>query len=273
MLAFLVRGSGSVDDIRTRKDIPAGLDSDGDGLTDTMEMSTYGTSPYYVDSDGDDIDDKVELEHWGVNWSADPDGDGLANLLDPDADNDGFLDGVELSQGTDPANVASKPAATVYEDAEDGKTTGWDVYDSDPAGATIANVYDNERSSRVIELTGNQVNNGYRLRNALSANWNDTSFQSLEWSMKYNEPFTVSVAILTQEGLRTLTYTPVDTSELGTGTEIHHGLGATVTDGSWRTFTRNLAQDLKDAQPDNELQAVLGFLIRGSGRIDDVKTK
>ena len=29
-----------------------------------------------------------------------------------------------------------------YEDGEDGNTLGWDIYDSDPAGATIGNVFD-----------------------------------------------------------------------------------------------------------------------------------
>jgi len=38
-------------------------------------------------------------------------------------------------------------------------------------------------------------------------------------------------------------------------------------------MARDLERDLKDAQPDNELEAVLGFLIRGSGRVDDIRTR
>ena len=81
------------------------------------------------------------------------------------------------------------------------------------------------------------------------------------------------IAAQTKNGFRYLYYTPVATSSLGTETYVHHGVGATMKDGAWHTLTRNLEQDLKEAQPDNELQAVLGFLIRGSGRVDDVKTK
>ena len=273
VLGFLIRGNGRVDDIMTHKDLPADLDSDGDGLTDTMEISTYGTHPYSMDSDGDGINDKVELEYWGTNWSADPDGDGLISLLDPDADNDGFTDGIERSQDTDPASAASQPTSIVYEDAEDSAIIGWDIYDNDPAGAAITNVYDNDRASRVIELTGSASNNGYRLRDADSSYWDDTNFKTLEWSMKYSESFTVYIAAQTKNGFRYLYYTPVATSSLGTDTYVHHGVGATMKDGAWHTLTRNLEQDLKEAQPDNELQAVLGFLIRGSGRVDDVKTK
>jgi hypothetical protein len=134
-------------------------------------------------------------------------------------------------------------------------------------------VYDNDRASRVIELTGSASNNGYRLRDADSSYWDDTNFKTLEWSMKYSESFTVYIAAQTKNGFRYLYYTPVATSSLGTETYVHHGVGVTMKNGAWHTLTRNLEQDLKEAQPDNELQAVLGFLIRGSGRVDDVKTK
>jgi len=272
VLGFLIRGSGRVDDIRTRQEIPANLDSDGDGLTDVMEISTYGTSPYDADSDGDDIADKDEQVYWGANWNADPDGDGLINLLDPDADNDGFTDGVEIGQGTDPLNAASKPTAILYEDAEDGAIIGWDIYDNGPVGATVSNVYDNDRASWVIEFAGNGTENGYRLRNAVGSYWNDTQFKILEWSMRYSESFVVYIAVQTKNGFRYLYYTSVDTDNLGTETYIHHGLGSHIKDGQWHTLVRDLARDLKEAQPDNELQAVLGFLIRGSGRVDDVKS-
>ncbi len=45
VLGFYVNGSGLVDDIRTRKEIPADLDSNGNGVTDINEMKT-GTNPY-----------------------------------------------------------------------------------------------------------------------------------------------------------------------------------------------------------------------------------
>ena len=45
-------------------------------------------------------------------------------------DDDGALDGAEFSAGSDPADPASLPGATIYEDAEDGTTAGWAVYDN-----------------------------------------------------------------------------------------------------------------------------------------------
>jgi hypothetical protein len=56
---------------------------------------------------------------WGTAWQDDADGDGVINLLDPDADNDGIPDGVEHSQGSDPADPQSVPSGgsiTLFKD-------------------------------------------------------------------------------------------------------------------------------------------------------------
>jgi hypothetical protein len=68
-------------------------DADGDGISDADETNVYGTNPNIADTDADGLDDGAELSYWGANWNGDPDADGLVNLLDPDSDNDGFLDG------------------------------------------------------------------------------------------------------------------------------------------------------------------------------------
>jgi hypothetical protein len=86
-------------------------DTDGDGLTDQEELTVYGTNPAQADTDGDGINDGAEIAFWGANWNADADGDGRINLLDNDSDNDGFLDSVERSQGTNPADPSSVPGA------------------------------------------------------------------------------------------------------------------------------------------------------------------
>ncbi len=81
-----------------------GNDSDGDGLSDDNEAAN-GTDSLLVDTDRDIWCD-------GPN---DPDGAGPIQAgpdqwpLDPDHDGDGYLDGREVREGTDPNNPASHP--------------------------------------------------------------------------------------------------------------------------------------------------------------------
>ena len=169
------------------------------------------------------------------------------------------------------ACIVTLGAATVYEDAEDGKTYGWSIYDNRPKRAKISNVFDDECQSRVIQLRGAGTRNGYVLRNEDGSPWHNSEQFTIQWSMKYDEDFVVYLDVETTAGHRYIYYTPDDYDDLGSDKYVHHGLGSLATDGKWRTFTRDLQADLEDAQPGVTILEVNGFLIRGSGRVDDIK--
>ena len=160
---------------------------------------------------------------------------------------------------------------TIYEDAENSNTAGWQVYDATPAGATIANVYDATRQSRVIAFTGSGRSNGYKLYNSQGQGWNNTRQFVVEWSMAYAESFTVYLSVQTTAGHRYIYYNSANTNNLGTAGYVHHGLGRISMWGQWRTFTRDLQADLTEAQPGVQITKVNAFLIRGSGRVDDIR--
>lgn len=63
----------------------------------------------------------------------------------------------------------------------------------------------------------------------------------------------------------------VEHDNLGTGGYVFHGLESDVIDGQWHTFVRDLQSDLEEAQPGVTILEVNGFLIRGSGWVDDIK--
>jgi hypothetical protein len=165
-------------------------------------------------------------------------------------------------------------SVTTYEDAEDGTTSGWGVYDDSPAGAQITNIFDPDRKSRVIQFTGSGTQNGYQLRNSDGTKWQQNSNQFVaEWSMKYSEDFIVYIDVETTAGHRYLYYQARNYDVLGSGEYVHHGLGTAAIDGQWHTFARDLQADLADAQPGVTILEVNGFLIRGSGRVDSIKLR
>jgi len=169
--------------------------------------------------------------------------------------------------------VSDSSLATLYEDAKDGNTDGWSVIDNDPAGASITNLYDTDKESRVIELSGSGLDNIFILLKADGvSSWENRTSEIIEWTMKFTEPFEISIKIETLQGTRFLIYTDAATDALGTDKDIYYGLSETARNGTWQTFARNLTDDLKNAQPDNELISIEDFRVRGSGRVDDIKT-
>lgn len=64
-------------------------DKDRDGILDEIEEQ-LGTSDFEFDTDGDGLSDKVEIEI----WQTDP--------TNVDTDDDGFADGYEILKGFDP---------------------------------------------------------------------------------------------------------------------------------------------------------------------------
>ncbi|HBD10121.1 MAG TPA: hypothetical protein DCZ69_17855, partial [Syntrophobacteraceae bacterium] len=180
--------------------------------------------------------------------------------------NDGKVDS---NTATVSVTIAPNPYK-VYEDAEDGNTKGWSVFDNNPRGALVANVYDDQKQSRVIQTKGSGADNGYSLRLANGTNWRNTTQFVAQWSLKYSEYFEIYVIVSTSAGTRYLTYTPATSDKLGTTKYVYFGIGSGAITGQWHTFTRDLQADLQKAQPGVIITQVNGIDIRGSLRIDDV---
>jgi len=239
-------------------------------------ITILGDSPLYLNV-GDTFNDP------GATAQDTPDGD-LSTSIQTNSNVDTSLAGnytVTYSVTDSDGNTASAsrtvivsdPGADIlYEDAEDGNTDGWSVFDNNPAGATITNLYDTDKESYVIDLSGSGLDNMYILRKADGSYWGNRTNEIIEWTMKYNEPFEIDIKAETLQGTRHFIYTNAASDALGTGIYVRFGLSETAIDGTWRIFSRNLSDDLETAQPGNKLISIEDFRIRGSGRIDDIKT-
>ena len=103
------------------------VDSDGDGLTDDVELA-LGTNPMRWDSDFDGLSDLYEVSRIPPTEPtiADTDNDGLSDgqeilvyLTNPllwDHDGDGYSDGAEVAAGTDPRNGLVHPTRGITVD-------------------------------------------------------------------------------------------------------------------------------------------------------------
>jgi hypothetical protein len=167
----------------------------------------------------------------------------------------------------------------IYEDAEDGTTDKWELKTEQTSIKNIRYSYIHQGDftmeylyNRVIQFNGTIVIGAWEDRVRA---WSDKTHNTLSWKMS-SHGFAIHVRVMTKKGARYLYYTARD-NDLGIHkdlkTYIHHGLGIDTRNGEWHTITRNLEDDLKEFEPDNELIEVNGIFfksINSSMNIDDI---
>jgi hypothetical protein len=126
----------STTNIESHIHIFSGLDVDGDGLSNADELS-MGTDPYSADTDGDGLADGAggKVATGDIPGAVDLDLDGFADgeqdySTDPlleDSDGDSFGDGVEVTNGSDPLDDTSFPIVADGDLNDDGLVNVVDV--------------------------------------------------------------------------------------------------------------------------------------------------
>ena len=160
----------------------------------------------------------------------------------------------------------SADSKTVYENAEDRSNSRWSIYGKNLTGATVKNIYNINKGSRVIQFKNN-ASSIYKIGRSA---WNNTKNNQVTWSMSFNSSFVIYIFIKTKYGVRKMYYTK-DSADKGiNGIFIHHGLGKSASNGAWQTFTRNIEDDLHAVEPNNELISTNYFMVLGDGFIDDL---
>jgi len=92
-------------------------------------------------------------------------------------------------------------------------------------------------------------------------------------SSKFSDYFTIYVAVDTLNGARYLAYEPRDSDRGVVANYIRFGIGEDAKDGTWKSIIRNLSEDIQKFEPDNRLLAINSLMVRGDGRIDDIKSQ
>ncbi len=164
-----------------------------------------------------------------------------------------------------------EPTLYIYEDAESASSSQWTIRSGELGD--VVNLMDSEIQSRVIEFASG---GSYMIGDTSGEKvWGDTKSKSISFRLNSKLKETIYVLVDTKEGARKLFYR-TDTSNRalkhGFIGGIHHGLGTSISNESWRTITRDLESDLKDAEPNNDLLAVNGLIHSGGegNRMDDI---
>jgi hypothetical protein len=263
-----VRGSGMIDTIRTMQSI----DSESRDIAPTVAVVdeaeiTVNKNSVYVDAGVTVVDDKDEdiAIHLEMIGSVDTSIIGsyvLHYKVHDSVGNGGY------ARRTVNVVEAGAEVVTVHEDAEDGDTVGWGTYGTGTNPA-ITNTADH--GGHTITLQGDDgLENGFSYPSFAT----NSGFVA-SWSLKYSESFRLFILVHSTNPPHAniyMEYTPHDISRGVDGAFIHNGLGANANDGTWHTFTRDVAADFNVVYPDANLTEIVGFAIRGSGSIDDLST-
>jgi len=185
----------------------------------------------------------------------------------------GELDDVML--GTKDAHPLAREAV---EDAEDGNTDGWSIYSGDANRATIENVYDDVKGSRVIKLEGQGKGTGYRFDGPKPEGiYASSTDMTLCWDLKARENYTIFLRAETPNGRKYITYTPINEDRGVSGNYVRIGLGTNSMDGQWHQYCVDPAMVLYNYLGEDYAYFrdtfVDSIFIRGSVSIDNIFTQ
>ena len=167
------------------------------------------------------------------------------------------------------SKFANAPASrTIYEDAEDGSTTGWFRYNS----GVVKNIKGGANGSmRAIEIDGDREHDVFHLGKENGSAWNNSKELFVEFSVAFDEfnSGVIYFQLATSKGVKYLVYTNGEITQKKDSGMIYFNLGD-LAGGKWYTIQRNLQKDLEAKHHDTQIKTVDGLFVYGSLRLDNI---
>ncbi len=209
----------------TGKDFNLPRDTDGDSISDSDEINIYHTNHLLTDTDGDGIPDDGEVYLWGDDFNGDIDADGVWNIAEHDADNDGTSDLQEMARGADMRDAGSTPPDLVlYDDFSSGTLdpTKWDQgqyvreIHNNSLQLLVDAPFDAKSQADMVSTAVQNVKTTFTI-NELNSNVGGSAYFNLS-GLYYHE----NVDISTVAGL---VYAGITIGDFGSGLEVEYYIG------------------------------------------------
>jgi len=167
-----------------------------------------------------------------------------------------------IADHTEDFTGTQKPP-TIIDDGADA--TPWTVYDASPSTPKNPEII---TENGYIKTIGNGFSNGYKRniappiddRFTIQWDWNITEFQDHRMYFLVN----------TNGPQRYIEYRPQDFPCFYNGS-IVCGIGSNIVDGDWHTITRDLQQDVTEANSDIFIHNIIGIYTRGESGLDNIQ--
>lgn len=160
-------------------------------------------------------------------------------------------------------NITISNTPNVYADGT--SIAGWTMTGS---GLTVASAVDSDTSASALQFSGITYRDDGKYFTKLL---NDSQRFEIAWDMKTSMSYYALVTVAADDGnWYNLLYDPHASDFRQTvGGTIKIGLGTETTDGKWRTFRRNLADDLYEGTKLN-ITSVISFNVYATGSVDNL---
>jgi len=166
------------------------------------------------------------------------------------------------------ANFADAHAETVYFDGE-SQMALWQRYSGEQSSQVLTTLFDEQIDSHVAVFAARGPHPGSLLGGVtLDTGWNNRTEFKISWKMKFSASPRLEVVVHTSDGTRFLVYEADAVNSLKSQNSVQQ---PNAENSAWRSFSRNLARDVKHIEPDNSLLAVNGIIVRGTALLDDIQ--
>ncbi|MFA6305523.1 MAG: RHS repeat-associated core domain-containing protein [Candidatus Gracilibacteria bacterium] len=159
----------------------------------------------------------------------------------------------------------------VYEDAEDGKISGWVAYS--PTTSSISSTDEDGTHGKVITFKDTRNYGGFKLLKDDGTTWENTTHKFFNFDFSSKDNIQIALIVETSQGPKYLEYNSIVAESMAQDNYVYIKIDQSMLDGNWHTMTRDLQADIDSVASGTTLNKInyLQIWWMGSGYNDNIK--